>query len=176
MPVIRTSEALPPLFRNQLVEQLALELEADPAQHAGREPVVYESPIPPTDRFFAVVVWSAWEDIPWGQRTSLILDAYRRADTDHPERTPRAPLLATANGLTWDEADETGFFKYAVTSPVPADQTARNAMIASGGAVTPDGVRLRFLDRKSAQKAVEALRQALPGINWTESRVYRSDD
>lgn len=174
MPVIRTSETVAPQFRNELVARLALELNADASTHRNQEPVIFENPIPPTDRFFAVVIWSAWQDIPWGQRTSLILDAYRAADGQQPQRPARAPLLATASGLTWDEADENGFFKYGIEAP-GAHTAIQAAMLAAGGTETPDGIKLRFLDRRSAQTAVEQLRASLPTVAWQEKRIYADE-
>lgn len=165
------SEAVAPKFRNELVARLALELNADAATHRNYEPVIFENPIPPTDRFFAVVIWSEWQDIPWGQRTGLILDAYRAADAQRPESTARANLLATASGLTWDEADGNGFFKYGIEAP-GEHPAIKAAMLEAGGTETPDGVRLRFLDRRSVQTALAQLRSKLPNVTWQEKRIY----
>jgi hypothetical protein len=177
MPVIRIDEVLPAQFHNQLVARLAIELNARSEAHARGEPLVVENPIRPTDRFFAVVVWSDWEDVPWGARTNLILDAYRKADLERTDAAPRAPFLATANGLTWDEADETGFFKYGVFpyQTAPNDAVTR-AMIDAGAYATRDGPRLRFLDRASSRKALEQLQTQLPSVKWVEQRIVRSED
>lgn len=66
MPVFPRQPAPPPVAgRDQLVDQLAHELER---VGEGGEPLIFENPVQPTDKFFVIVVWSAWANIPWVQR------------------------------------------------------------------------------------------------------------
>lgn len=177
MPVIRLADSLDPGVREQLVAMLAAELATVAATGSGPEPVVYENPIPPTERFLAVVVWSRWDVVSWGLRTGIILEAYSRADAAQSDRPPRAPHLATASGLTWDEADENGFFKYAVRLSDGSDrsQAADDAMIAAGGVRTEDGVKLRLLTLRDAKVALNTVVAAAPHANWLMYRVSDSE-
>jgi hypothetical protein len=97
MPVVRNYNQPPPLLREQLIARLADELAAPGGP--GGEPLVFENPIPGADKFFAIVVWSEWRSVPWGQRSPIIRDAYRRHDELHPE-APRAPQLALSTGMS----------------------------------------------------------------------------
>lgn len=171
MPVIRPSVLLPADQRQHLVEQLADELAVE--GEAGREPLVFENPIQKTDQFFAIVVWSAWKDVPWSLRSPMVADAYRRYDEKHPD-APRAARLAISSGLTWDEADANGMFPFAIlpnARPGDADfQQVRDLMLQEGGFDTPSGVKLRFMTQDQAQRAWERLQNALPQAHWSINR------
>ena len=80
----------------------------------GGEPLIFENPVQPTDKFFVIVVWSAWANIPWVQRAGIILDAYKRLDAAHAESPAKTNKITIASGLTWEEADLQGFFPYSI--------------------------------------------------------------
>lgn len=180
MPVIRVADLLDPRLREQLVTTLAAELQSEAGSNSGAEPVVYENPISPTARFIAIVVWSRWGAVPWGARTGLILEAYQRADAAQPHSSPRAPHLATASGLTWDEADDNGLFKFKIeplTREGELDPAAvRKAMIDAGAYETSGELRLRFLTLDSAKTAFARLQNALPHAHWSIAAMIRNQE
>jgi len=179
MPVIRS--APPPAHaRDELVRRLADELAAAPGANPNGEPLIFENPLPPTDRLFVVVVWSAWEQVLWGERPRVIADAYRECDATHPDQPPRTPSLAIPTGLTWSEADSNAYFKFAVEPAARAGEVnpdeVRRAMLDEGGYATPSGVKLRFMLRHEAEVAYNRLREKLPAAYWGLSELVRSRD
>src|SRR5260370_10345529 len=113
MPVVRGSDG--PSWadiRGDLIARLAKELGV--TERTGEEPLIFENPIQRSGFFSAMVIWSAWRQVPWSQRAGIITDAYRAYDQLHPEAAPRAPHLATASGFTWEEADLSAVFPFSV--------------------------------------------------------------
>jgi hypothetical protein len=173
MPVFPKAPPLPAVgSRDQLVDQLADELQV--VGERG-EPLIFENPVQATDKFFVIVVWSAWVSIPWSQRTGIILDAYRRVEATHPDAPPRARQITMASGLTWEEADLQAFFPFSVTPNVLSNEITpgevRKAMLEEGGVETPTGVKLRFKMRESAEKAYARLQQELPNARWSLNQI-----
>lgn len=178
MPVIpRESRAA--RQRDDLIQVLAQELAREGI--AG-EPLIFENPTSLPERFYAVVVWSAWSDIPVRDRAGLVLQSYQKCDQAHPERPPKAPRLTMASGMTWEEADQRGLFKYAIEPNTPAGEVdpdeVRQAMFDEGAFQTASGLRLRFAVRAAAEQAYERLQKRLPKASWSliEIRPSATDE
>ncbi len=128
MPVVPNKPTPPPAERNDLVEQLAMELTRE---GEGGEPLIIENPIQPGSKFFSIVVWSAWGRVPVRQRSTIILDSYRKRDQANPHERPKAPDLAMATGLTWEEAEQKNLFPFEIEPDADAEedpQVVRDAM------------------------------------------------
>lgn len=178
MPVIRTRSVFSPQVRGELVALLAAELAGNDATGTG-EPLVFEDPLDPTDKLFVVVIWSRWEEVPWAQRSRIIVEAYEQVDREHPNGPQRTPTVGVTNGLTWEEADSNAFFKYAVQPMARSDEAdpeaMRKAMEEEGGFVTASGVRLRFMLRSEAEAVYRRLSEKLPQAHWGLSQLVKFD-
>ncbi|MBY0524616.1 MAG: hypothetical protein K2R98_14525 [Gemmataceae bacterium] len=157
--------------RDQIVETLARELEK-PGEVG--EPLIFENPIQFTDKFFVVVIWSAWAGLAWSQRPAVILDAYRKYDQEHPE-AKKSARITTASGMTWEEADLAAFFPYSIApnahSGMVDPEEVKKVMLEEGGIETPTGTKLRFKLRESAEKAYSRLEKKLPSAGWALIQV-----
>jgi hypothetical protein len=180
MPVVPEKSASIPAEREQLVKQLAQELAR---QGVVGEPLIFENRVHPSGKlFFAVVVWSAWRDVPARQRSAIILDAYRRFDQSRGPDAAKAPHLSMATGLTWEEADRQGFFPFSITPNARAEEVnpddVRAAMLKEGAVLTAAGLKLLFPDRESAESAYARLQQQLPQARWSlnQTIVAAQDD
>ena len=102
MPVIRSSGQLQAeISRDTLVEQLTKELIGE-AQAQG--PLIFEVPIANNDTFHVIVVWDAWEGVSPEDRSSIILDAYKKRDEVKEDEDPMAPRITLVIGATVDQA------------------------------------------------------------------------
>jgi hypothetical protein len=175
MPVVRSPRNEFGVERERLIDKLAQELSKDPVDEPKGDPLIFENLIQPTDRFFVIVIWSEWEGVVWGERSGIILEAYRRHDAAHSDQPPKAPRITTSVGMTWDQADHNAFFPYAITPNARAGEVnfdhVRNAMLEEGGVPTPYGVKLRFMSHEHAEKAFERLQQKLPNAHWSLNKI-----
>jgi hypothetical protein len=165
--------------RDDLIQVLADELGRE---GVTGEPLIFENPASVPGRFFAVVVWSAWRDVPVRDRAAIILQAYQRFDGSHPGQPAKSPGLTMASGMTWEEADRRGLFRFAIEpnarpEEVDADQI-RQALIDEGAVQTATGLRLRYASREPADQAYARLQARLPKGAWSliESRPSGTDD
>ncbi|HTU22704.1 MAG TPA: hypothetical protein VMG10_31985 [Gemmataceae bacterium] len=171
MPVLPNQPVTPPAGYDPLIATLAEELERE--GQVG-EPLIFENPVQAQGRFFAVVVWSAWRAVPVRQRAAIILEAYRRYDQAHPDH-PKAPQLAMATGMTWEEADQRGLFPFSITPNAHPDevdsQAVRDALRNEGAIATATGLKLRFASREAAQQAFQRLQERLPQAHWSLNQI-----
>ena len=178
MPVIRTRSRFSPEVRGELVSTLAAELARNDASGNG-EPLVFEDPLDPTEQLFVVVVWSRWADVPWAERSRIIVEAYECLDREHPDASPRTPTIGVTNGLTWDEADANAYFKFSIQPMArsgEADPGAiRAAMVEEGGFMTDYGVGLRFMLRSESEAVYQRLLHKLPEAQWGLTQLVRFD-
>jgi hypothetical protein len=133
------------------------------------------------ERIRATVIWDDWERLSLEHRTSVILEAYARAEG--PEFRSKIML---ASGLTVPEAESAGMLRFQIITalrkgdPVTLDQ-CREAMINVGAStlLNPDLPQLRFATREEADAAIKELVKQLPGSEpvWVITQdVGRVDD
>jgi hypothetical protein len=165
MPVIRSqpgSQGLPETKRALLLNSLVAELEGN-APPGG--PVIFEMPIPQSDKIDVMVIWQDWQDIRPDDRAALIKDAYR-------EKIDRLSLIL---GLTLQEAIDEGVLPYRVRmrfqqQPKFADEVLRDALLSAGASRGPEGdLVLRFPTPEIAEAARQRLSEKLPGGEWVVS-------
>jgi hypothetical protein len=95
MPRIRRSFEEPPRrIIGTLVDQLVDELKS--TRESG-QPVIDEVEFP-SKKLRMNVIWDAWDSLPLGYRTAMILRAYEQAEgRDHRDRIALAKRTAQAN-------------------------------------------------------------------------------
>jgi hypothetical protein len=179
MPVVRSPRTEFGVERERLIDQLAQELSKDPVDEPRGDPLIFENPIQPTDRLFVIVIWSEWNRVAWGERSGIILEAYRRHDAAHPDQPPKAPRVTTSVGMTWDEAENNAFFPFAIRPCIRPGEVdpdvVREAMIEVGAIPTPQGVKFLFLSRAEADRAFDRLQQKLPDAHWALVQIVPRD-
>jgi hypothetical protein len=155
MPVIRNrSERFSSIVEDTLRRELTAELRGSGSSANGsaavREPLVLENWIESEQALNVTVIWGRWNLVNAGNRTQLIVDAYKAAK-------PRdADQLNVVMGVTVDEAVQLGILPYEIV----ADDTDDVERLRGHGALeTMNGPRLLFLDRTSADAVRDQLRQ-----------------
>lgn len=157
---ISRGEARPRPMSGDLAERLADELRS---KHESGQPVIYEQEFP-SGGIRATVIWDAWDHLSLEDRTTIILQAYERA-----EGRSYRDKLALASGLTVPEAYAAGMLPFQIIAalrigdPVTADQ-CRQAMIEEGASILfgADKPQLRFANEEEAEAARKRLAQRLP--------------
>lgn len=162
MPVIRGLSQVKPLAadeRERLVKRLA-----DERQRPTPDgPVIFEIPLPQSDRIDVMVLWQEWEPIRSEDRTAIIQEAYLEL----------RDKVAQAIGVTTREAIEEQLLPYAVAPmarPGEVDSHAiQQAMIEEGAFRSPDGrsAELRFPTMAMAEAAHRRLVEKLPKAYWS---------
>ena len=183
MPVIRATgrgESVANL-RNQLSEALVKELRGDGTRNG---PLIFEIPTGRNDEIDVVVVWEAWRSLTPGDRTDVIRRAYeqygrelsdavRSLDPTNTQRYPVGPRVAKISiGTTWDQALADGILPYSIQPRVGSNDQIdlaflRHLMIEAGAIERPEGVQLRFPDRKLASEAHARLCEQMPEAHWS---------
>jgi hypothetical protein len=148
-----------------LVDDLVAVLrQASPTQG---EPLIVENQIAQTKSVHVVVIWDKWSDLSPSERSTIILDAYRKA------RRLQGSTITVAMGLTTEGALRMGFLPYSIVTTrrhgdkAVSDQLAR-AMAGAGGVVVKIGssTQLRFASLEQAEDAYRRLSQVVPGPYW----------
>jgi hypothetical protein len=125
--------------------------------------VIHEQEFP-SGGIRATVIWDEWDHLPLEDRTSVILQAYERA-----EGRGYREKLALASGLTVPEAYSAGMLPFQIIAalrkgdPVTAEQ-CRQTMIDEGASILfgADKPQLRFASEEEAEAARKRLAQRLP--------------
>ncbi len=162
MPIIRShakaavaSPELKAAIQEQLIKELSGEFTPD-------GPVIFEIPFDGRGRIDVLVIWDAWEDVDFSDRSDIILYAYQTVTKAH---------IAQAMGFTYEEALVDRVLPYAVVPKVRADVDEgelKAAMLAEGGFVRDSGkVSLRFPTMLMAEAAHERLVETLPKGYWS---------
>lgn len=179
MPVIRLSDSRSSPSREALVEELANELLG---QNGKGEAVIFEMPIRETDTYHVVVAWEAWRLVPAAERSSIIIDAYDRADRapGQAQEPPKAPRITIALGLTWDDPLLRRALPYSIESHARAAEMnaadVERALIEHGAVKTRTGVQLRFPTQQHAEQVWEQLSARYPAGHWAVVGVGPSLD
>jgi len=147
-------------------EELVIELAGylfTPTEHG--QPIILWNLIGQSDKRSLVVIWDRWFGLPFSERTKIIYEA------NEALREPVGVDIATATGLTVDEAIALGYLPYQIqTSPSGSDAVShsklRQAMIAEGAATTSTGLELRFATLEAAEAAYRRLQTQMPGPHW----------
>jgi hypothetical protein len=162
MPLVRNGTSNTRLVAS-LTERLSAEL------HKPRPdglPLVLENQIAQTAHYHVTVIWDAWQSLPLGSRSRVILDAYGDA---FPEKTGK---VAIAQGLTMPEAVSMGLFPFKVIAlPTRGEAAVRErageALRRRGAINGPHGLELRFRTLDEADRAFTELKAEVPGDVWS---------
>lgn len=159
-----------------LADTLAGELKSD--RDFG-QPMVYEYEYA-TGKIRVTVIWDAWADSSLEDRSSIILQAYEKA-----EGSQYREKIALASGLTVPEAAASGLLPFQVlpglrkSDPVKPEEV-RAAMEEQGASrLSPaDGLQLRFATKEEAEACVQRLAKKLPASEpiWVISREIQGQD
>ncbi len=160
MPVIRdqpSEQRLTGEKKERIVKGLTAELEGSPTSGG---PVIFEMPIPGSDKIDVMVIWEEWEGVATTDRATLVKEAYKA----------NADKLSLALGLTSQEALDEGVLPFRVrkrfsSQPKFSEEAIREAYLFAGAIVLPDGsLTLRFPTQAIAKAACQRLTEKLPGI------------
>jgi hypothetical protein len=160
MPRRKLGDQEPRSVSGSLVNRLADELKS---QRETGQPMVYEQSFE-GGRIRTTVVWDDWASLSYEDRTSIILEAYGRAEGADFRKN-----IVLASGLTVPEAESAGMLPFQVIAalrkddPVTAEQ-CREAMIDVGASVLfdPERPQLRLATAEEADATVNALVEKLP--------------
>ncbi len=163
MPVKRRSAVLPDLTRYApLIQKLATELTA---KRDFGQPLIDEEVLPRTGLIGVNVIWDEFVTVPDEDRTAVIQQAYRHANSPDAER------LAYAVGYLVPEAVEAGLLPYVVEPLDTMDGWLTlgdryKAVRDLGGTTLPRGRRLAELWCPSiadAERCRDELSRRIPG-------------
>jgi hypothetical protein len=143
-----------------LPEKLAEELKG---KREYGQPTVYEQEYA-TGRIRVSVIWDAWADSSFEERSAIILRAYELAQSDYRDR------IALASGLTVPEAATAGMLPFQMIAavrkgdPVTVEQ-ARQAFLEEGASqlINPQALQLRYATLEEAEASKQRLIQRFPG-------------
>ena len=142
-----------------LVTRLADELRN---QHQTGQPIIYEKEFN-GGRIRSLVIWDEWERLSLEDRTSVIHEAYFRAEG--PESQSRIVL---ASGLTVPEAESAGMLPFQIIAALRKEDSVtieecRQAMIDVGAStlLDPQRPQLRFATREEAETTLRELVKTL---------------
>lgn len=142
-----------------------------------REPVILEDQIAQTKSLHVVVIWDAWGDLPPGERSNVIRNAYAKA------KRARDATITVAMGVTAEEALRTGLLPYSIITTRREDDKVMldeltKAMEGAGGIVVKVGssTQLRFPSLEHAEDAYRYLSQKVPGPFWAIAQELRSGE
>ena len=160
----------------KLVERLVNELQAN--RECG-QPFIYEQSFS-TGKVKILVIWDDWKDLPFEQRTNIILSAMEQSDgKDYRAR------VALANGLTVREAVAAGMLPYQLFPALrQGDKVTlaqcRDPMLAEGASLLfgPKILQLRFPTEESAEACRKRLIEKLPDSKeiWILSQEITGQD
>ncbi len=174
MALIQMSrDALTNLHEDELVDELAAELR-NPSE-STRQPLIIEEQLNDPKLLTVFVVWEKWRLISAGARGRVIMEAYRRAQSQRHER------IAHAIPATTEEAVQLGLLPYAIepmllkTERDNSDEVYK-LMQAEGAVATPSGLVLRYPRLDWAHAAYERLNKQIPDC-WAIVKIeHPSED
>ncbi len=145
----------------ELTRELADELKLE--KQFG-QPLIEEEHYDLTGLIRVNVLWDRWQNIPHEYRSSVILNAYKIAESKE-----FADRITLATGLTFPEAHASGMLPFRVIAAlrqgdaVTADQ-CRQAMIEEGASTLqdPNLPQLRFATEEEAEACLGRLSARLP--------------
>ncbi|MHC5540311.1 hypothetical protein ACYOEI_18985 [Singulisphaera rosea] len=118
-----------------------------------------------TKKARVTVIWDEWADVALEERSSIILQAYERAEGKEVREK-----IALASGLTVPEATAAGMLPYQIIAGLrssdPFEPEVVNAAMLEQGASDldqEDGLLLRFATREEADACRSRLAKSLPG-------------
>lgn len=162
--------------RAELTDRLLTAL-TDQSSTGG--PVVFEIPIDRSDTYHVIVVWDRWAEVPPGDRSEIIAEAYRELDETGLDE-PISEKITTSLGVTPQEAVDYGLLPYVVqphhivqsylSLRDPRLSEILETILAEGAIETPDDLELLLPTMPMAQRACDRLRDLTarldPEIRW----------